>query len=83
MTPRSRPLLGIAFKVLSAAFLAAKDGLVKNFLDQVEPLQMIWTQYVGSLVVLALVAGPRHGLKVLCPSPLAGRWRAVPSAPLW
>lgn len=71
---RHNPLLGIAFMVLSSALLAAKDGLAKTFLDQVSPLQMIWTQYVGSLIVLAAIALPRHGWKVLQPEPAAGQF---------
>jgi drug/metabolite transporter (DMT)-like permease len=68
-----RPLFGIALMVLSSAFLAVKDGLAKTFLDQVSPPQMIWTQYVGSFLVLALFAASRHGLKVLQPEPLGGQ----------
>jgi drug/metabolite transporter (DMT)-like permease len=68
-----RPLFGIALMVLSSVFLAVKDGLAKTFLDQVSPLQMIWTQYVGSFLVLALFAASRHGLKVLQPEPVGGQ----------
>lgn len=70
MSSPNRPLVGIALMILSGAFLAAKDGLAKTFLDQVSPLQMIWTQYVGSFVVLALVALPRFGVDVVRPVPL-------------
>lgn len=60
--------------VLSSAFLAAKDGLAKSFLDQVSPMQMIWTQYAGLFVVLALAAASRHGWKVLQPTPVGGQF---------
>lgn len=73
MKSRNRPLAGISLMILSGAFLAAKDGLAKTFLDQVSPLQMIWTQYVGSFVVLALVALPRFGRDVLRPVPLGAQ----------
>jgi drug/metabolite transporter (DMT)-like permease len=68
-----RPLLGVSLMVLSSAFLAVKDGLAKTFLDQVSPLQMIWTQYVGSLLVVTLFAASRLGLRVLQPAPLGGQ----------
>lgn len=65
-----KPLLGIALMVLATAFLAAKDGLGKSFLDQVGPVHMIWFQYVGNFAVMALIAAPRHGLQVVRPRPL-------------
>ena len=68
------PLLGIALMVLSTAILASKDGLAKSFLDQVGPLQMIWIQYVGTFLVMALVAAPRHGWMVLRPTPLGDQF---------
>lgn len=73
MTSGQKPLLGIALMVLSSAFLAAKDGLAKTFLNEVSPLQMIWTQYAGSFLILALVAAPTYGLRVLQPTPLPGQ----------
>ena len=72
--PVHKPLLGIALMVLSCAVLATKDGLAKSFLDQVGPLQMIWIQYCGTFLALALVAAPRHGWMVLRPTPLGGQF---------
>ena len=72
--PRHNPLLGIAFMVLSSLLLASKDGLAKSFLDQVGPLQIIWTQYAGSFLVLALISAPRYGLRVVQPTPLGGQF---------
>jgi drug/metabolite transporter (DMT)-like permease len=71
--PHNRPLLGIALTVLSSALLAIKDGFAKSFLDEVAPLQMIWVQYVGSFLVLAAMAAPRHGAKVIQPAPIAAQ----------
>ncbi len=65
-----KPLLAIALMVASTAFLAAKDGLGKSFLDQVGPVHMIWFQYVGNFAVMALIAAPRHGWLVVRPKPL-------------
>lgn len=64
-----KPLIGIGLMVLSCAFLAAKDGVAKSFVDQVGPVQIVWFQYIGNAVVMALVAAPQHGLAVLRPLP--------------
>ncbi len=66
----NKPLLGIALMVLSTAFLATKDGLAKTFLDQVGPVQIIWVQYVGNFLAMALISAPRHGWNVIAPRPL-------------
>lgn len=70
----NKPLLGIALMVMSCALLATKDGLVKTFLDQVGPAQIIWIQYVGTFVTLSLIAAPRYGWRVLRPAPLGGQF---------
>ena len=66
----SKPLVGIGLMVLSTAFLASKDGLAKTFLDQVGPVQIIWVQYVGNFIAMALISAPRHGWNVIAPRPL-------------
>ncbi len=66
----NNPLLGIGLMVLSTAFLATKDGLAKTFLDQVGPVQIIWVQYVGNFIAMALISAPRHGWNVIQPRPL-------------
>ncbi len=79
--PTHKPLLGIALMVLSSAFLASKDGLAKTFLHQVGPMQMIWFQYVGSFLVMALVSAPIYGWRILKPDPLAAQFlRGLASA---
>lgn len=70
----NQPLVGIAFMVMSCALLATKDGLVKTFLDQVGPAQIIWIQYVGTFVTMSLIAAPRYGWRVLKPAPLGGQF---------
>jgi drug/metabolite transporter (DMT)-like permease len=70
----NKPLLGIAFMVMSCALLATKDGMVKTFLDQVGPAQIIWIQYVGTFLTMSLVAAPRYGWRVLKPEPLGGQF---------
>jgi drug/metabolite transporter (DMT)-like permease len=66
----NKPLLGIALMVLSTAFLATKDGLAKTFLDQVGPVQIIWVQYVGNFIAMAMISAPHHGWNVIAPRPL-------------
>jgi drug/metabolite transporter (DMT)-like permease len=70
----NKPLLGIAFMVMSCALLATKDGMVKTFLDQVGPAQIIWIQYVGTFLTMSLIAAPRYGWRVLKPAPLGGQF---------
>lgn len=65
-----KPLIGIALMVLSCAFLAAKDGVAKSFIDQVGPVHIVWFQYIGNALVMALIAAPRHGWDVLKPAPM-------------
>jgi drug/metabolite transporter (DMT)-like permease len=72
--PVHKPLLGIALMLASAAFLATKDGLAKTFLHQVGPMQMIWFQYAGSFVIMALISVRSHGWMVLKPVPLGGQF---------
>ena len=68
-----KPLTGIALMVLSTAILATKDGLAKTFLDQVGPVQIIWIQYTGTFLTMALIAAPYHGWAVLRPAPIGGQ----------
>lgn len=67
-------LIGIALMVLGSASLAAKDGLAKTFLDQVGPFQIIWLQFMGTFLVLALMAAPKHGWRVIRPRPVGGQF---------
>ncbi len=69
-----KPLLGIGLMVLSTAVLATKDGLAKTFLDQVGPAQMIWFQYTGTFVIMALISAPTYGWRVFKPAPLDGQF---------
>ena len=66
-------IIGIGLMVL--AFLSGKDGLVKSFLHQVDPFQIIWMQFTGTFLVMALIAFPTHGLRVFRPRPLGGQFR--------
>ena len=68
-----KPLTGIALMVLSTAILSTKDGLAKTFLDQVGPVQIIWIQYTGTFLTMALIAAPYHGWAVLRPAPIGGQ----------
>jgi drug/metabolite transporter (DMT)-like permease len=68
-------LIGIVLMVLSCALLSSKDGLAKTFLGDISPVHLIWFQYVGNFLVMALVAAPRHGWAVIRPRPLA--WQFV------
>ncbi|MDP6895356.1 MAG: hypothetical protein QF510_00090, partial [Rhodospirillales bacterium] len=57
-------IIGIGLMVLGSAFLSGKDGLVKSFLHHVDPFQIIWMQFTGTFLVMALIAFPTHGLRV-------------------
>lgn len=72
--PIQRPLLGITFMLIAVATLASKDGLAKSFLNVVGPVQMIWIQFVGTFVVMALIAIPKYGLRVFRPAPLGAQF---------
>ena len=72
--PDHKPLLGITFMLVAVATLASKDGLAKSFLDQVGPVQMIWIQFVGTFVFMAVITLPKHGLRVFQPTPVAGQF---------
>ena len=72
--PDHKPLIGISLMVVSAAFLAGKDGLAKTFLDQVGPMQMIWIQFTATFLILGAAALPFMGRRTLQPTPLAGQF---------
>jgi len=65
---KNNALIGISLMVLGSAFLSSKDGIVKTFVDQVGPFQILWIQFVGTFLFMALVSLPKHGGKVLRPS---------------
>jgi len=71
---RNNTLIGILLMVLSSAALSSKDGLAKTFLDQIGPFQIIWIQFAGTFVVVALASLPKHGWRVCRPAPLAGQF---------
>ena len=70
----NKPLLGILFMIASTAVLSAKDGLAKTFVDEVNPVQMIWIQFVGTFIVMSLVTLPRHGIRTFTPKPAFGQF---------
>ena len=70
----NKPLLGILLMITSIAVLSAKDGLAKTFIDEVNPLQMIWIQFVGTFIVMSLVTLPRHGIRTFTPKPVFGQF---------
>lgn len=72
--PHHKPLLGIALMLIAVATLASKDGLAKSFLDQVGPVQMIWIQFVGTFLFMALITLPRYGRRVFQVTPLPGQF---------
>ena len=67
-------IIGVGLMVLGSAFLSGKDGLVKSFLHQIDPFQIIWMQFSGTFMVMALIAFPMHGLRVFRPRPLGGQF---------
>ena len=70
----NKPLLGILLMLASTAVLSAKDGLAKTFVTEVNPVQMIWIQFVGTFIVMSLVTLPRHGLRTFTPRPVIGQF---------
>jgi drug/metabolite transporter (DMT)-like permease len=48
--------------------LSSKDGIVKTIVSQVTPIQIVWIQFVGVFLVMALISMPKHGVKVFWPS---------------
>ena len=54
--------------VLGSAVLASKDGTVKTLLGQIGPVQILWIQFAGTFLFMALISLPKHGWKVLRPS---------------
>jgi drug/metabolite transporter (DMT)-like permease len=67
---QNRPLIGISFMIASMAVFAVKDGIAKQLVTYVGPLQLIWMQYAFTFVALALITFPRHGLAAFRPEPV-------------
>ncbi|MEM8971358.1 MAG: DMT family transporter, partial [Pseudomonadota bacterium] len=70
----NKPLLGIFLMIASTAVLSAKDGLAKTFVEQVNPVQMIWIQFIGTFVIMSLITLPRHGIRTFMPKPVFGQF---------
>ena len=66
--PKHNVLIGIFLIVLASAILSSKDGIVKTIVSQVTPIQIVWIQFVGVFLVMALISMPKHGVKVFWPS---------------
>ena len=66
--PKYNVLIGIFLIVLASAILSSKDGIVKTIVSQVTPIQIVWIQFVGVFLVMALISMPKHGVKVFWPS---------------
>tara|TARA_B110000305_G_scaffold95175_1_gene107180 strand:- start:483 stop:1352 length:870 start_codon:yes stop_codon:yes gene_type:complete len=66
--PKHNVLIGIFLIVLASAILSSKDGIVKTIVSQVTPIQIVWIQFVGVFLVMALISMPKHGAKVFWPS---------------
>lgn len=64
---KNNSLIGIGLMVLASALLSSKDGTVKTLLGQIGPVQVLWIQFFGSFLFLALVSFPQHGWKVVLP----------------
>ena len=65
---KNNALPGILLMVLGSAILSGKDGIVKTFVDQVGPFQILWIQFAGTSLFMALISFPKHGLRVFRPS---------------
>jgi len=65
---KNNAIFGILLMVLATAALASKDGIVKTVLDQVDPVQTLWLQFIGTFAVMALISMPNHGLAAILPT---------------
>jgi drug/metabolite transporter (DMT)-like permease len=65
---------GILLMVVGAAALASKDGIVKTILDQIGPFQILWIQFAGVFLCMAIISLPKHGLKVIFPSSITAQF---------
>ena len=65
---KNNAVFGILLMVLSTAALASKDGVVKTVLDQANPIQTLWIQFIGTFAVMALISMSKHGLAAILPT---------------
>jgi drug/metabolite transporter (DMT)-like permease len=65
---KNNAVFGILLMVLSTAALASKDGIVKTVLDQANPIQTLWIQFIGTFAVMALISMSKHGLAAILPT---------------
>jgi drug/metabolite transporter (DMT)-like permease len=75
---KNNAVFGILLMVLATAALASKDGIVKTVLDQANPIQTLWIQFIGTFAVMALISMSNHGLAaILLTSPVKQLVRGV------
>lgn len=65
---KNKALCGILLMVLASGFLSSKDGIVKTLVGAVDPLQILWIQFAGVFVAIALISLPKHGSAVFFPA---------------
>ena len=65
---KNNTVIGISLMILASGILSSKDGIVKTLLDQVGPFQILWIQFLGAFVIMALISLPSHGAKVVLTS---------------
>lgn len=62
---KNSPIIGIFLMILASALLSSKDGIVKTIVDEVDPFLILWIQFLGTYVLIALVSLPKHGWNVV------------------
>ena len=60
--------------VAGAAALASKDGIVKTLLDQIGPFQILWIQFSGVFLFMAMISLPKHGVKIIFPNSITAQF---------
>jgi drug/metabolite transporter (DMT)-like permease len=67
---QDKVFFGIAIMIASMALFATKDGFAKVIVENVNPAQLIWVQFVFAFAVLAAATAPQNGLRAFFPKPL-------------
>lgn len=62
---KNNTLIGIGLMILASAVLSSKDGIVKGIVHDIGPFQILWIQFVGTFLIMALISAPMHGINVI------------------
>lgn len=65
---KNKALIGISLMIFASGMLSSKDGIVKGLLDQIAPIQILWIQFVGTFLIMAVFSMRKHGFAVFRPT---------------